>query len=333
LGLPYEEGDWIGGVEDVKFSPLKFGKYTAPVPIVQGGMAVKISTAPLAAAVANEGGIGLIGASGMTEDELRREIRLARELSPNGIIGVNVMVAARAFSTLVKTAIDEKIDLIAAGAGFSRDVFALAKEADIPVAPIVSSAKLAKLAEKLGASMIIVEGKEAGGHLGTDRPMLDIVPEIIAAVNVPVIAAGGIISGADIAEALKLGASGVQMGTRFAASEESNAAPEFKELYLKAKDEDVVTIQSPVGYQGRSLKNPFAVKALADQTDRPSVCQGCLKECSHRFCLINALIRAQQGDVETGLVFTGENVARIEEILSVKEIFRRLTAEIEAYEG
>ena len=317
----------------MNLSPLKFGKFTAQYPIIQGGMAVKISTAPLAAAVANEGGIGLIGASGMTEDELRREIRLARELSPNGIIGVNIMVAARAFLKLVKVAIDEKIDLIVAGAGFSRDVFSLAKEAGIPVAPIVSSAKLAKMGEKLGAALIIVEGKEAGGHLGTDRPMREIVPEIIAAVNIPVIAAGGIIDGNDIAEALKLGASGVQMGTRFAASEECNAAPEFKQLYILATEDDVVKINSPVGYPGRSLKNSFAEKALADTTDRPTVCQGCLKECSQSFCLINALIRAQQGDVETGLVFTGENVARIKEILPVKEIFKRLLADIDQYEG
>ena len=123
------------------------------------------------------------------------------------------------------------------------------------------------------------------------------------------------------------------MGTRFAASDESNAAPEFKELYILATHDDVVTIDSPVGYPGRSLNNSFAVKSNLNQTERPTVCQGCLKECSQRFCLINALIRAQQGDVETGLVFTGENVARIKEILSVKEIFRRLRSEFEQYEG
>lgn len=322
----------IGG-QNVKFSPLRFGKFTAPFPIIQGGMAVKISTAPLAAAVANEGGIGLVAASGMTEDELRREIRLARELSPTGIIGVNIMVAASAFSKLVKVAIDEKVDLIVAGAGFSRDLFSLAKESGIPVAPIASSAKVAKLGEKLGASMIIVEGKEAGGHLGTDRPMKEIVPEVVAAVSIPVVAAGGIIDGYDIAEALKLGASGVQMGTRFASAEESNAAPAFKQLYLDATHDDVVTIQSPVGYPGRSLKNPFVEKALADQSDRPTTCQKCLKGCSQKFCVINALIRAQQGDVETGLVFTGESVARIKEVLPVKEIFKRLLTDLEAAKG
>lgn len=316
----------------MKVSPLKFGKFAAPLPIIQGGMAVKISTAPLAAAVANEGGIGLIGASGMTEGELRREIRLARELSPTGIIGVNIMVAASAFLTLVKVAIEEKVDLIAAGAGFSRDVFALCKEADIPVAPIVSSVKVAKLAEKLGAAFIVVEGKEAAGHLGTDRTMKELIPEVVAAVKIPVIAAGGIIDGKDIAEALKLGASGVQMGTRFAASDESNAAPEFKEFYLNSTHDDVVTIQSPVGYPGRSLKNPFAEKALADTVDRPVTCQNCLKSCSRRFCLINALIRAQQGDVETGLIFTGESIDRIKEVLPVKEIFRRLKLELEQVE-
>ena len=134
-------------------------------------------------------------------------------------------------------------------------------------------------------------------------------------------------------DALRLGAVGVQMGTRFVASDECNAAQELKELYIKAEPEDVVLIKSPVGYPGRSLKNPFAVKALAMETDKAKVCQGCLKECSQHFCLINALVRAQQGDVETGLVFTGENVHRIKDILPVKEIFRQLLAEIDQIEG
>lgn len=301
----------------------------ARVPIIQGGMAIRISTARLAAAVGEAGGIGLIAASGMTFDELRQEIRLARSLTKNGIIGINAMVAARVFPDLLRTAIDEGIDLIVAGAGFSRDMFAIGKESGTPIVPIVSSAKLAKISEGLGASAVVVEGKEAGGHLGTDRSMRVIVPEVREAVKIPVIAAGGVISGRDIVEAFKLGANGVQMGTRFMTSEESNAAPALKEFYLKAKPEDVVLIKSPVGLPGRAVKNPFAAKVLEGTADLPETCDACLKHCAQNFCIIKALIRAQQGDVETGLVFTGEYLHKIDEILPVKEIFARLLNEVE----
>ncbi|MDD3315738.1 MAG: nitronate monooxygenase, partial [Syntrophaceticus sp.] len=207
---------------------LRIGKLNVPVPIIQGGMAVRVSTAPLAAAVANEGGIGVIAGTGMSSDELRQEIRSARELS-SGIIGVNIMFAARDFADLVHAAIDEGIDLVISGAGFSRDIFAWGKEGDVPIIPIVSTARLAVLAEKMGASAVVAEGKEAGGHLGTDRPMREILPEVKAAVSVPVIAAGGIVDGQDFKETMEMGADGVQMGTRFAASVECNASDEFKE--------------------------------------------------------------------------------------------------------
>lgn len=312
----------------MKLPELKIGNLVARVPIIQGGMAIRISTGKLAAAVGEEGGIGLIAASGMSFDELRSEIRLARSLT-KGIIGINIMVAAREFSGIVKTAIDEGIDLVVAGAGFSRDVFGMGQESGTPIVPIVSSAKLAKISEKLGAAAVIVEGKEAGGHLGTDQALHSILPEIVNAVKIPVIGAGGIMSGQDIVKTLKLGASGVQMGTRFAASLESNAAPALKEFYLKARPEDIVLIDSPVGLPGRALKNPFAEKIIGSTAPTPETCDGCLKHCKRNFCIIKALIRAQQGDVETGLVFTGEYIHKIDEILSVKEIFNRLLAEVE----
>lgn len=312
----------------MKLPELKIGHLVAKVPVIQGGMAIRISTARLAAAVGEAGGIGLIAASGMTFDELRHEIRLARSLT-KGIIGINAMVAAREFAGLVRTAIDEGIDLVVAGAGFSRDMFGMGKESGTPIVPIVSSAKLAKISEALGASAVIVEGKEAGGHLGTDRSMRLIVPEVRKAVKIPVIGAGGVMNGRDIVEALKIGADGVQMGTRFAASDESNAAPALKEFYLKAKPEDVVIIHSPVGLPGRAVRNPFAEKILEGTAPTPKACQACLKHCEQNFCIIHALIRAQQGDVDTGLVFTGEYIHKIDEILPVKEIFARLLKEAE----
>lgn len=312
----------------MKLPELRIGHLVAPVPIVQGGMAIRISTARLAAAVAEEGGIGLIAASGMSFDELRNEIRLARSLT-KGIIGINAMVAARQFAGLVQTAIEEGIDLVVAGAGFSRDMFAMGKESGTPIVPIVSSAKLAKISEALGASAVVVEGKEAGGHLGTDQSIRELLPGIKKAVRIPVIAAGGIINGHDIAEVMNLGADGVQMGTRFAASLESNAAPALKEFYLKAKAEDVVLIKSPVGLPGRAVRNPYAKKIIEGTVAGPDTCDACLKHCEQNFCIIKALIRAQQGDVETGLVFTGEYIHRIDEILPVKEIFTRLLKEVE----
>ncbi len=314
----------------MKLPELKIGKLIAKVPIIQGGMAIRLSTAPLAAAVANEGGIGLIAASGMPFDELRYEIQLAKKMAPDGIIGTNVMVAAREFKGLVATAIDEGIDLVVAGAGFSRDMFAWGKESGTPIVPIVSSAKLAKISQSLGAAAIIVEGAEAGGHLGTNRSSRDIVPEVRAVVDLPVIGAGGVLHGEDIAAMLRLGANGVQMGSRFAASVEANGSDELKKVYLRANNpEDFILVHSPVGLPGQAIRTPFSEKILMDKAPKPVVCDSCLKKCSHKYCIIRALTRAQQGDVETGLVFSGKRMREIHEILSVKEIFAYLKREME----
>ena len=290
----------------MKLPELRIGKLVAKVPIIQGGMAIRLSTARLAAAVANEGGIGLIAASGMPFDELRHEIKLARKLSPHGIIGINVMVAAREFKGIVTTAIEEGIDLVVAGAGFSRDMFAWGKASGTPIVPIVSSAKLAKISQSLGASAVVVEGAEAGGHLGTNRSSRLIVPEVRAAVDIPVIGAGGVLHGEDIAEMLRLGANGVQMGSRFAASVESNGSEELKKVYLRAnKPEDFILVHSPVGLPGQAIRTPFSERILLGTAPKPETCDQCLKKCSHKYCIIRALTRAQQGDVETGLVFSG----------------------------
>jgi len=315
----------------VKLPELRIGKLVAKVPIIQGGMAIRLSTARLAAAVANEGGIGLIAASGMPFDELRHEIKLARKLSPHGIIGINVMVAAREFKGIVTTAIEEGIDLVVAGAGFSRDMFAWGKASGTPIVPIVSSAKLAKISQSLGASAVVVEGAEAGGHLGTNRSSRLIVPEVRAAVDIPVIGAGGVLHGEDIAEMLRLGANGVQMGSRFAASVESNGSEELKKVYLRAnKPEDFILIHSPVGLPGQAIRTPFSERILLGTAPKPETCDQCLKKCSHKYCIIRALTRAQQGDVETGLVFSGRRMMEIHDILPVKDIFANIKREMEA---
>lgn len=315
----------------MKLPELRIGKLVAKVPIIQGGMAIRLSTARLAAAVANEGGIGLIAASGMPFDELRHEIKLARRLSPHGIIGINVMVAAREFKGIVTTAIEEGIDLVVAGAGFSRDMFAWGKASGTPIVPIVSSAKLAKISQSLGASAVVVEGAEAGGHLGTNRSSRLIVPEVRAAVDIPVIGAGGVLHGEDIAEMLRLGANGVQMGSRFAASVESNGSEELKKVYLRAnKPEDFILVHSPVGLPGQAIRTPFSERILLGTAPKPETCDQCLKKCSHKYCIIRALTRAQQGDVETGLVFSGRRMMEIHDILPVKDIFANIKREMEA---
>jgi NAD(P)H-dependent flavin oxidoreductase YrpB (nitropropane dioxygenase family) len=309
----------------MQLQELHIGRLRVAVPIIQGAMAVRISTAPLAAAVANEGGIGMIAGTGMSLDDLRNEIRKARELS-KGIIGVNVLFAVSEFASLVKGAIEEKIDLIISGAGFSRDMFAWGREGNVPIVPVVSSAKLACLAEKLGAAAVVVEGKEAGGHLGTDRPLREILPEVRAAVRIPVIGAGGVIDGQDLRAVLALGADGVQMGTRFAASDESNASDEFKAMYVQARHEDVVLINSPVGLPGRGLRNSFyQLIDTGNLTMDIEECTKCLKRCSRNFCLRDALANAtRNGDFEKALVFAGEQVERIKEILPVHKIFENL---------
>ncbi len=306
---------------------LKIGKLIAKVPIIQGGMAVRLSTSTLAAAVANEGGIGIIAGSGMSPEELRAEIQRARTLT-SGIIGVNIMFAVSAFADLIKTAIEERIDLIISGAGFSRDMFGWGKDAGIPIVPIVSTDKLAKISEKLGAAAVVLEGKEAGGHLGTDFSVYELLPLVRKAVKIPVIAAGGIVEGKDIAEAFRLGADGVQMGIRFAASKESNAAENLKQVYLNATREDIILIDSPVGLPGRAIKNEFTDKIAAGKVRITNRCAQCLKECARNFCIMEALENAQKGNLADGLIFSGEYVGKIKEILSVKEIIHTLLQEV-----
>lgn len=307
----------------MKFPALKIGNLMPKYPIIQGGMAIKASMANLAAAVANEGGIGVIAGTGLTPEELKEEILKAKSMT-KGIIGVNIMFAATEFISLVKASIEAGIDLIISGAGFSRDMFPLGQEANIPVVPIVSTVKLAKISEKLGATAIIVEGGNAGGHLGTDQDSWDIVKEIKESVSIPVIGAGGVITPEDAVRMFGLGVDGIQMGTRFIASDESDVAECFKQLYIDTKNpEDVLTIMSSAGLPANAIRTPFSEKVLAGNPPPPERCTNCLKHCSRKFCVKDALIRGHEGDMERGLYFTGKDVFKVKEILPVKEIFNQ----------
>ena len=311
----------------MKLPELKIAHLRPSLPIFQGGMAVRLSTHRLAAAVAEAGGVGIIAGTGMSVRELVEEIRKARALT-KGIIGVNVMYAVTAFADLVKAAIGEGIDLVVSGAGFSRDMFAWGRESGTPIVPIVSTARLARTAEKLGASAVVVEGFEAGGHLGTDESMKKIVPEVAAAVSIPVIAAGGIVEAEDIREAIGLGASGVQMGIRFAASVEGNGHDRLKQAYIDAGAEDIVLIKSPVGLPGRAIRNAFTDRLAEGRAPAPEHCTKCLKVCSKVFCIRQALINAQEGRLEDGIIFSGKYIEKIRDILPVREIIARLTSRL-----
>lgn len=301
------------------------------VPIMQGGMGVGISLSKLASAVANAGGIGIISGTGISIDEMRLHIRTAKEKVQNaGYIGVNVLFAMNDFAEKMKAAIEEKVDFIISGAGISRDMYTWGKKAGIPVISIVSSAKVAKLSERLGASAVVVEGHEAGGHLGTERPLFDILPEVVAAVKIPVIAAGGIMTGKDLARALSMGASGVQMGTRFVASDECDAPISFKEKYVHARMEDTMLLKTTVGLQGRAIKNNFTELVADDKKIKIKKCMNCLKNCSYRFCTLDSLITSMDGDCENGLVFAGARVHEIKGILPVKTIINNIMKEYEA---
>jgi NAD(P)H-dependent flavin oxidoreductase YrpB (nitropropane dioxygenase family) len=232
----------------------------------------------------------------------------------------------RKFAELVKAAIAEKVDFVVSGAGFSRDMFAWGRESGTAILPIVSSGKLARIATSLGAAAIVVEGAEAGGHLGTDRPIRGVLPEVREATDLPVIAAGGIANGEEAADLFALGAEGVQLATRFLASEECTADEAFKRMHVGTKPEDIVIIESPVGMPGRAIRNPFTEKLAKGELYQDVACNGCLKRCSHAYCILDALDRSRKGDVEGGLVFSGDSASRIKNILPVREIMAQLVA-------
>jgi NAD(P)H-dependent flavin oxidoreductase YrpB (nitropropane dioxygenase family) len=316
----------------MKLPPLTIDRFTAPIPLVQGGMSIRVSTSALAVPVAECGGIGTIGGSAIPVEELKADIRKAKAAT-KGIIAVNIMFAMKNFYNLVMGSIEAGVDIIVTGAGFSRDIFKIGKETNTPIVSIVSSPSFAMLAEKLGAAAIVVEAKEAGGHLGTDRALRDLFPEIRKVVKrVPLIAAGGISNGYEMAEMMdKYGADGVQIATRFVLTRECSVSEEFKQTMLHAKKEDIALIRSPVGLPGRAIKNPFVEKLLNKADLKAKECRHkCLKKCDHFYCISERLTRAHDGDMEEGLVFSGENVFKIKEILSVREVFDQFISQAES---
>jgi len=295
-------------------------------------MSIRVSTSALAVPVAECGGIGTIGGSSIPIDELKADIKKAKNAT-KGIIAVNIMFAMKNFYNLVKGSIEAGVDMIITGAGFSRDVFKIGAESNTPIVSIVSSPAFARLAEKLGAAAIIVEAKEAGGHLGTDIALRDLFPKIREVVKkVPLIAAGGITDGYDMGEMMdKYGADGVQVASRFVLTKECSVSDAFKQTYLNAKKEDVTLIRSPVGLPGRAIRTPFVAQMEAGAELKAKECKyKCLKKCDHFYCISERLTMAKDGNIEEGLVFSGENVYKMKEILTVKEVFDMFISQAES---
>ena len=316
----------------MKLPELKIGSLIAKIPIIQGGMSIRVSTSALAIPVAECGGIGTIGGSGIPVPELQEDIRKAKNAT-KGVIAVNIMYAMKDFYELVMASIEAGADMIITGAGFSRDIFKIGKTHNIPIVSIVSSPAFATLAEKLGAAAVIVEAAEAGGHLGTDVALRDLFPTIRKVVSkVPLIAAGGITDGFEMAEMMdKYGADGVQIASRFVLSNECSVSQEFMDAYLKAQKDDIVLVSSPVGMPGRAVKTPFVEKMLSGADISAEKCRfKCLKKCNYKYCINDRLMASQQGDIENGLVFSGANTFRMKEILSVQEIFDRFVKAAES---
>ena len=349
---------------------LQIGNITSNLPIVQGGMGVRVSLSSLAAAVANQGGIGTISSIALGDinaskkdyvklscEALIREIRKARSMT-KGILAVNVMEALSNAKELIKAAVKGGIKMIVVGAGLPLRLPAIVEDDSVNLVPIVSSGRAARLILRSWdrryqrtADAFILEGPLAGGHLGFSNEQLDhineyslekLLPDVLSAVKnyedkydkkIPIIAGGGIYDGKDIARMLSMGASGVQMGTRFVCTNECDVSPEFKQAYLDASEKDIGIIKSPVGMPGRAIKNKF-LKRLDNNGKLQIKCQyKCLSACNidkAKYCIAKALLNSWSGDVDNGLIFCGQNAHRINEIVSVKELFSELCTELKA---
>ncbi|TZE83387.1 enoyl-[acyl-carrier-protein] reductase FabK [Calorimonas adulescens] len=280
-------------------------------PIIQGGMAW-VATAELAAAVSNAGGLGIIGAGNATGEFVREQIKKARALTDKPF-GVNVMLMSPFAEDVMKVVYEEKVPVITTGAGNPGKYIDKLKGAGIKVLPVVPSVALAKRMEKEGVDAVIAEGTESGGHIGELTTMV-LVPQVVDAVKIPVIAAGGIADGRGLVASLVLGACGVQMGTRFVASVECTVNENYKRAIVKAKDRDTIVTGRPTGHPVRVLKNKLTreYEKLEEQGASPEVLEqlgaGKLKAA------------AVDGDVENGSVMAGQIAGMIESIKPCKDI-------------
>lgn len=345
----------------MKLESLNIGELTAKIPVIQGGMGVGVSLSKLAGTVAACGGVGIISTAqiGYRDPEfdrkpietnlrvIKEEVTKAREISKGGIIGVNIMVATKKYEEYVKAAVDAGVDLIISGAGLPMTLPALVEGAKTKIAPIVSSLKSAQVICKYWLKkydrlpdLVVIEGPEAGGHLGfsleqlQDLKNFDFESEIKKIVGyvkelavtyakkIPVAVAGGIYTREDAEHAISLGADAVQMGTRFVTTHECDASLEYKQAYIQAKKEDIVIVKSPVGMPGRAIENGF-IKRVKENRIPCQKCHQCVSTCDPSqtpYCITDALVNAAKGKIEDALVFCGSNAYRATKLESVRDI-------------
>ena len=346
--------------------PLKIGDLTARIPVIQGGMGVGISLSHLAGSVAANGGVGILSAAqiGFREPDfeehpkeanlraIQSQLAKARALAGGGIVGFNIMVATKDYADYVKAAVKAGADLIISGAGLPEKLPEYVKGSNTKIAPIVSTEKAAKVMLRIWKrkynvvpDLLVIEGPKAGGHLGFSRDQLENletldydheIREIIACkapyeekygTKIPVIVAGGIFDRADIDHMTELGADGVQIASRFVATEECDASDAYKNAYINAKKKDIQIIQSPVGMPGRAIMNPFMQHVMAGEKIPHSPCHRCLAKCSPGeipYCITDKLIAAVKGDVENGLLFCGAKAYMADKIETVHDVIADL---------
>lgn len=290
-------------------------------PIIQGGMAW-VAEHTLASAVSNAGGIGLIAGGNAPIDYLREQIRLCKEKT-NKPFGVNIMLMSDNADDLAQLVIDEDVSVVTTGAGNPGKYVSAWKEAGVKVIPVVPSVALAKRMERAGADAVVAEGTESGGHIGENTTMC-LVPQVVDAVSIPVIAAGGIADGRGMAASFMLGAEGVQIGTRFLASEECQIHQTFKDLVVKAKDTDNIVTGRYTGHPCRNIKTKFAKKLANGEKD------GSLSPEEFEKLTVGALRRAVvDGDLESGSFLCGAIAGMINEVKPCETIVKEIIEQAE----
>lgn len=285
-------------------------------PIFQGGMAW-VADASLASAVSNAGGLGIIAGMNSNGEQLRAEIRKCREMTDKPF-GVNVMLMSPFVEEVARVVVEEKVPVLTTGAGNPGKYMPAWLEAGIKVVPVVASVGVAKLVEKRGASAVVAEGGESGGHIG-ELTTMALVPQVCDAVKIPVIAAGGIADGRQLAAAFMLGAEGVQVGTRFLVAKECTISPVYKEKILKAKDIDTISTGRRLGHPVRALKTPFT-RELAHMEYDPNVTD----EEFEKFGVGAVRKAAREGDVKHGSFLAGQVAAMVHKEQTCKEIIEDL---------
>lgn len=291
------------------------------VPVIQGGMAW-VAEYHLAAAVSNAGGLGLIGAASAPAEWVRDQIRKAKELTDRPF-GVNIMLMSPYAEKVAQVVVEEGVKVVTTGAGNPEKYMEMWKKAGVKVIPVAASAALAKRMERCGADAVVAEGCEAGGHIGENTTMC-LVPQIVDAVKIPVIAAGGIADGRGMAAAFMLGAKGVQMGTHFIVTDECQVHNAYKERILKAKDIDSRVTGRSTGHPVRALRNDMTKKYLELEK------QGASFEELEQLTLGGLRKAVLDGDVKDGSVMAGQIAGLVKERMSCKELIHRLVTETDA---